>query len=105
MNPNTRLAEHLIENYPDKTFIILNWEADHHFGRYYELIQFACWLTSSRCGAAARQRAGGGQVYSAGVNRLGDDNVASFVGSRVAVDYISYSSWMTLGWSWSMVEI
>jgi hypothetical protein len=94
-----RLAEHLIQNYPDKTFIILNWEGDHHFNRYYEArFNFVRWIQSRADGvAAARQRAGGGEVYSGlEVNRIGDDNVASFVGSRVAVDYISYSSWMTV---------
>jgi hypothetical protein len=119
-----RLAYNLINQYPHKTFILLNWEGDHQFRAYYDAGQddpiltaeqkarsgrfgFLRWIQARTEGVEAARNSSpdaDGRVFSAlevncdsGCGNPGDDSVAAFVGSRVRVDYISYSSWQSLG--------
>lgn len=108
-----RLGAELINNY-NKTFIILNWEGDHHFSQYFGARDsFVSWIQSRAEGVAAARNNfpfAPGRIYSGlefncveniggpcGDPGSGTPIVVDYVAPRVAVDYLSYSSWGSIG--------
>jgi len=107
-----RLGAELINNY-NKTFIILNWEGDHHFSLYPAARDgFVSWIQSRAEGVAASRNNypfAPGRIYSGlefncvenvgapcGAPESGTPIVVDYVAPRVAVDYLSYSSWSSI---------
>ncbi|HXO18934.1 MAG TPA: hypothetical protein VOA87_03300, partial [Thermoanaerobaculia bacterium] len=112
-----QLGSLLLDAYPGKTFILLNWEGDNairgHADEPAAWDAYVAWIRARTAGVrAARARAPGspGRIFSAlefnlvqrnGVACGADDAlphrcILDFVGPRVDVDYYSYSAWQTL---------
>jgi hypothetical protein len=108
-----RLGADLIQKY-NKNFIILNWEGDHHFSQFPAVRDsFVSWIQSRAEGVAAARNNfpfAPGRIYSGlefncvgniggpcGAPGSGTPIVADYVASRVRVDYLSYSSWGSIG--------
>jgi hypothetical protein len=116
------LAEYLALAYPDRTFVLLNWEGDHGvraFNTQAAWDGFAAWIQTRADGVAtARARVLASHGFSPAVfsglefnaarslddasqpcsndpTRLLDRCVVSYVGPRVSVDFASYSSWQS----------
>jgi len=105
-----RLASELINNYK-KTFIIFNWEGDHHFSKYPGARDgYVRWIESMAEGVAAARnsnRGAPGRIFSglefncvanigSSCGVPGTPIVLDYVAPRLRVDYLSYSSWATL---------
>lgn len=110
----SRLGEYLLSEYPGKTFILLNWEADNALGVlppgspiWDDLIGRTQARADGVRDARIRQPGSSAQLYSGleynlvernGV-RCGDGNVRCVIDTvapRVSVDYYSYSAWQSL---------
>jgi len=112
-----QLGDVLLRGFRGKTFILLNWEGDNaihgHAGDPTAWDSYVAWARTRAAGVRESQarNAGGARRLLAGlefnlVRRNGvwcgsDDSLAhrcvlDYVGSRVDVDYYSYSSWDTL---------
>jgi hypothetical protein len=104
------LARYLGTTFPNKTFILLNWEGDNAIAEVsspatsiaYD--NFTAWIGARAAGVAAGR--GSGHVYSglefnlvrSGVNGppCSNDCVLTRVVPKVDVDYYSYSSYQTI---------
>ena len=105
----SEFGAHLLATYPTKTFILLNWEGDNAIAPYASNPAawdgFVAWTQARADGVKdARVAAGGAARLFAGVefNKvLGCDDknkcVMSAVLPNVDVDYVSYSSWASIG--------
>jgi hypothetical protein len=114
-----RLGDLLLERYPDKTFLLLNWEGDNalagHLDEPAAWDGFAAWIAARAAGvrdARARHPTPPGRerlfsglefnrlrrhgVWCGTSGTLADRCVLDFVAPGAEVDYYSYSSWETL---------
>jgi hypothetical protein len=112
-----RLGDVLLQRFPAKRFILLNWEGDNAIGQLADSPpawdNLVAWVKARAAGVRdARERNPGGRArlfsglefnrvqkdgaWCGATGELQNRCVLDYVGPRVDVDYYSYSAWETL---------